>query len=809
MPYNYLALDSFEFELLACDVVAKMSRVKLSCYAPGKDGGIDASDYKCDDSLHPHVIVQAKRWGQTSIQGKLVPSAKKLADRLISNSVIPEELYLVVASPLSLDMQARVQSELKCCGAKSVTVIDSVKLDEFLDEEENRNIVRKHFKLWLAGTGVLQELYTRDVYVDSEVFLHEARSMESVFIQTSLFDYAVDCLSKRSVLLITGVPGTGKTMLTRMLALFAQADGYKVLSSSCNDCSGLKKALSPDDAAARELIVLDDFLGQRCLDVEIRGLREIRSLARFVEISPNRRLVINSRLSILNEAKHRDGDFSLLADRLIEGAVMIDTAEMSLVDKRRILLSNLRFSRVPREYLREICKPSRQKSGAGYIQICQHANFSPRVIEYCSRADFVARNSPDGYLLAILDALSYPEQIWRDEFEMRLTKLDRLLLLQQFSLSDGFVSEMALRRSFLTRISCLQEIDSSVDIFSEAVLRLNRSLLKVRANGKENELEVANPSINDFLSGYIKGNDIEAAHIVENATYVNQLWRMAKYCKCELVTCALEARICDDDVINMPCCGSKVIVTTVSCLLGVFVECPELIKQSNAGLLAELLLRAGSETAAFVEKSAAANALSLIADEKKLEELPRVASFLVSSRGLSAAMNCVSAFDAEKVYGLFVDACSIKNKLDYVESGSWIFELGLEQWVCELAYDLAEAEAEEAVSLFALALPDYIEDEDALDDELEYSIREHLKERVLLGVLEDYADEVLGSELFKMVTTDMLETAIEDAIDQESHCHSVRELSKNHFIPSDKARNTANDKLALKRLFEEEANAFS
>lgn len=331
----------------------------------------------------------------------------------------------------------------------------------------------------------------------------------------------------------------------------------------------------------------------------------------------------------------------------------------------------------------------------------------------------------------------------------------------------------------------------------------------LRANGKENELEAANPSINDFLSGYIKDNDIEATHIVENATYVNQLWRMAKYCECELVTCALEARICDDDVINMPCCGSKVIVTTVGRLLGVFVECPELIKQSNAGLLAELLLRAGSEAAALVEESAAAKVLSLIADEKKLEELPGVASFLVSSRGLSAAMNCTSAFDAEKVYGLFVDACSIKNKSDYVEFGSWIFELGLEQWLYELAHDLAEAEAEEAVSLFALALPDYIEDEDALDDELEYLIWKHLKERVLLEVLEDYADEVLGSGLFKMVMTDMLETAIEDAIDQESHCHSVRELSKSHFIPSDKARNTANGKLALKRLFGEAADAFS
>ena len=172
-------------------------------------------------------------------------------------------------------------------------------------------------------------------------------------------------------------------------------------------------------------------------------------------------------------------------------------------------------------------------------------------------------------------------------------------------------------------------------------------------------------------------------------------------------------------------------------------------------------------------------------------------------------MNCTSAFDAEKVYGLFVDACSIKNKSDYVEFGSWIFELGLEQWLYELAHDLAEAEAEEAVSLFALALPDYIEDEDALDDELEYLIWKHLKERVLLEVLEDYADEVLGSGLFKMVTTDMLETAIEDAIDQESHCHSVRELSKSHFIPSDKARNTANGKLALKRLFGEAADAFS
>lgn len=106
------------------------------------------------------------------------------------------------------------------------------------------------------------------------MYLANIDERKSLFVQTALFNRAVNILESNPCLIITGDPGTGKTTLTQMLALQMSAAGYRVLYSSCYELEGVISASSPDSNLP-ELIVLDDFLGQNFLDVDSKLLRLI------------------------------------------------------------------------------------------------------------------------------------------------------------------------------------------------------------------------------------------------------------------------------------------------------------------------------------------------------------------------------------------------------------------------------------------------------------------------------------------------------------------------------------------------------
>lgn len=265
MQFNYSALDSYEFELLSRDVAQRLTGIKLSSYTEGKDGGIDASDYYFGPNAHPSIVVQAKRWIQRASYSKLESTMVALINQLHSCGKLPSKrLIFAVASGVSEVFQQRLSAKAKSLGVSDFQLLDSVKFDQFLSDESNSDILRNHFKLWIAGTNVLQNLYNRSFFVGCDLYLADIGERKSLFVQTELFNRAVDILKSSPCLLITGDPGTGKTTLTQMLALQMSADGYRVLYSSYYELESAISASSPDSDLP-ELIVLDDFLGQNFL----------------------------------------------------------------------------------------------------------------------------------------------------------------------------------------------------------------------------------------------------------------------------------------------------------------------------------------------------------------------------------------------------------------------------------------------------------------------------------------------------------------------------------------------------------------
>lgn len=553
MGLNYDALDSFEFEVLARDVAESITGVRLSCYTEGADGGVDASDYYYQAGQQGQVVMQAKHWKRYVSANQWTDTVEQLIDRLEQANKVPSDsLVIVTSASLTEDVQHGIIELVDTKCIHNCLVIDRVKLDDFLQREENRPILKRHFKLWIAGTNVLNIMLNRSIDIDTETFLDSIDERRELYIQTNLFDKAIELLRRNSILLIVGDPGTGKSILTEMIALQLAAAKYQVVYSSCNNINGLKSSVSSD--CENTLFVLDDFLGQRCLDIDSSKMRELVCFLKYISKFKSCRVVLNSRISILNEARRRDDAFNRLIEGMGVGFVLINTSDMSLLDKARIFISNLAFEKVPTEYVNSLTKREESvfTNRMKCVALCEHANYNPRIIEYCSRRDSWEGIAPSGFPAMIKERLDHPNDVWRNEFEVRLDKSERILAYQLFSLGDKGVPVSALRKAYDARMSLETHSDRSVDTFSQAFKRLQETIIKTVYLHNEPYVSMANPSVNDYCAWFLTNNKLESIAMASSFVFADQLERITKVNQCPEVVSILRDAVVTNRMSRSP-----------------------------------------------------------------------------------------------------------------------------------------------------------------------------------------------------------------------------------------------------------------
>ncbi len=441
---------------------------------------------------------------------------------------------------------------ISCC-----VVIDRIKLDDILAREECKPILKHHFKLWIAGTNVLSLMLNRSLDVDTEVFLNQIYEHEGLYTQTSVFDKAIESLRQNSTLLIVGDPGTGKSVLTQMIALQLIKADFRIIYSSCSNIDRIKNAI--EDNCEKTLFILYDFLGQRCLDIDSSKMRDLVTLLRYTSKLKNCYTVLNSRISVLNEAKRIDDPFKKFIDSMRAGIVVIDTTEMSLLDKARIMLANLSFEKVPVEYVDSLRERSQLifSRRMKCIDICNHNNFNPRIIEFCCREEFWKNSAPSKFPDAIKDKLDHPNDVWQNEFEERLEKPERILAYQLFSLGDNSVPLSSLRIAYEQRLSFEPQTDYSVNTFDKALKRLQETVIKTVYIENEPYVSMANPSVNDYCAWFIANNNLEAIAMAKSIVFVDQLDRITGVNHCPEVVSILRNAFITGRIYDLPFADNK------------------------------------------------------------------------------------------------------------------------------------------------------------------------------------------------------------------------------------------------------------
>ena len=510
---NYTNLNDVEFEYLCQDIMSKKLGVELHRFAAGRDGGIDLTD----DIVKKNIIVQVKHYIKTDVSG-LISSLNK--EILKVNELKPNKYYICCSKELSAAKIEKIYAMFSDYMDSGKNIITLVEIEDFLANPENIDILRKHYKLWISSTNILQDIWCNDIFIDCEALLSNIHLDEKFFVPTTAYNRALECLSKNKTLFITGDPGVGKTITSKMLVLYYAANGYRVrYTTDGTDLSALKKALS-QSREAKEIILLDDCFGQAYFNMKETQGNELLSLIKHVNLSENKRLILNSRVTIYREAQERTPELVRSFENKEYKVYIIDMSSMSYVEKAKIFYNHLYFNDINYKYFDSI------KQNKNYRRIVEHPNYNPRIIEFVSNPYRYSGVPANDYFDFILGNFNNPSKVWNDEYERKLSKVDRTLLMTLYSLTDTTATLDLVERCFNARIQNMPDIDMTINQFQNSLLRLQEAFIRIVDEKSKRKLTMVNPSVNDYIASRININATEKRDLIDSATSVIQLKKM-------------------------------------------------------------------------------------------------------------------------------------------------------------------------------------------------------------------------------------------------------------------------------------------
>lgn len=532
--FNLNNLSSYDFELLSRDIMEKMLGLnsKLYTFSSGKDGEIDI----CSPEINnPKVMIQARHYiGSkfSDLKNKMNEEKKKVQKKN------PKNYYLITSCKFSNSEQKK--EIIKIIGKnfmKDISHIISYEdINRFLDDSKNIDILKKHYKLWFSSTSVFRLIQDRDILFDEEMFMSEIKEETQKFVKTDFYEKALKILNKENLVIITGNPGTGKSILSKMLILNYIKKGYKVKISNTNNISKIKQSLSSKEE--KQLILLDDFLGQHYLELNIKTLKDVYLTIKYIkENYKNTKIILNSRITILNEAEEEENKFKDFMTKEKNKKILVDTTEISYLDKAKILYNHLYFSEMRNEFLEDI------KRNKNYLKIITHKNYNPRIVEYMTISNRF--NEPKKYAKEFLKNLENPIEIWKKQFE-KMNEEDRIFLFTLYSLTNYNIEENVLKDVVNKRLATRNK-DTTLNFFEKSLKKLIESLITIKLYDNKTLISVLNPSVNDFLKNELKNNLVECSDIIKNSIYIEQTLNILSL---EEVRKSIEIKECIDELLE-------------------------------------------------------------------------------------------------------------------------------------------------------------------------------------------------------------------------------------------------------------------
>ena len=392
--------------------------------------------------------------------------------------------------------------------------------EDIYGRDEVNSLLRKHpsveksnFKLWLTSTAIMQRVLHNAQQCQTEFEVDRVMRRLPIFVQSNAFPRAQRILEENRIVIISGMPGIGKTTLADLLLYSHLEREYKpvVIQDKLADARRLF------ERNTKQIFYFDDFLGQTFLHdrPDMLGSNQDAALVSFMEAvrnTPRSRFILTTREHILRSAIA----FSerLYRSEILTHRCLLKMEDYSVSQRARILYNHLYFSDLPDAYKREVL------TNDFFLKIVKHLNFNPRLMEWLSGYSRIREVPHESYRRHIRQLLDNPENIWKYAFRHQLSEASQTVLLALASLGGAcelIDLEPAWKALYDFRSEKYNFKTTSHD-YRQALNDLDNSFIKIGRS----RIELLNPSIRDFIENIFLGGD-EVEDIIESAIRFRQL----------------------------------------------------------------------------------------------------------------------------------------------------------------------------------------------------------------------------------------------------------------------------------------------
>ncbi|MFD4526753.1 restriction endonuclease [Streptomyces sp. NPDC058470] len=496
--FDLTRLTDFDFEAVCKDLLEEELGVRLEIFSAGADGGVDLRHLRpAGESL----IVQCKHWHRSG-RAKLIEHIENVESVKVEK-LKPQRYILATSVPLTKGAKDKLFDALKPYVLTPSDIYGKDEIDALLRKHDH--VVRRHLRLWLTSASVLNSLLAKNVLTRSQALAREFDKTLWTYAINPSYARALEVLDDKRVCVIAGIPGIGKTTLSRVLSAHYMALGYELVEIS----EDADEANRMWDDELSQVFYYDDFLGQTTFDEKLGKNEDSRllSLMRRASSSPNKRFILTTREYILAQARRR-------YERLDRHSFDVHTCVIDLEDytyraRASILYNHVYCSQLPQAVKESIADPR------VYNQIIEHRNFNPRIIAATLADHEFLSGRPESLVDDLIANLEHPQRIWDHIVRNQLDETDVKLLKIMLS----FLGDLHL--SVLEELWV--ELGESLRTLRRALNVLDGTMLKSVQQIPGVYVGFHNPSVRDYLVSYVKSDMEEMVSLVSIVKRFEQL----------------------------------------------------------------------------------------------------------------------------------------------------------------------------------------------------------------------------------------------------------------------------------------------
>lgn len=536
--YSFDHLSPFEFEMFSRDILTRKLGVFIESFGEGRDEGIDLRFSTPKGGIG---VVQCKRY--ISFSSLFSNLKKELAN---VQKIRPDRYIIVTSASLLPPQKDKIFNLFKPFILNTNDILCKHDLNNILST--HKEILKNHHKLWLNSILELELLFEKSIHNSTFFVKKKVEEQLRLYVETQYFDEATRILKNYRYIILSGLPGVGKTTLASMLMfnILRKDEEYKFynISESIND--GFKMF----DDGEKQVFIYDDFLGSSFLIDNLPHKEDSRILSFIEKVSSSRNkfLIFTTREYILNQARIKYEKFG--SDYLKN---ILEIKQYTHIERARILCNHLSFYKVSMKDIDSIIIKSK------YDYILNNKNYNPRLIETIVKN--YKEDSSDGFFEYFLSSLNKPDSIWLHVFENQISENARNVLFNLIFCNREVSYDILYEETANYYLKCLSRNFTIID-FKKCLKELENSFIKTYVDKKRSVIiTFYNSSITDFVLNYLVKDKFILLDLVRSIIFIDGFFKLFFYFQKKIAF--------KEEFLN--------------CLLKYFVECFDVIRVTEPG----------------------------------------------------------------------------------------------------------------------------------------------------------------------------------------------------------------------------------